>query len=196
MRRAASLVECAARPTTKLILAVVVVGVLADQAYRRIGSDGLGAGVLDEAAHLATGFLVLAALFRGASTAFSAGLLVWSVLIDADHIPQYLLGTRFLTVGTDRPYTHCLLTLGLFVLLAVALKTHRRLWAGSAMGLAFHFYRDTAENSHSGVALLWPFSDHSYTSPHWIYLDVMAALAVIALAVTGTHVQIEGSPAP
>ncbi len=150
----------------------------ADQAYRHVGGDGLQAGVLDETAHLLTGFLLLAALFRRASRPFALGLLVASVAIDVDHIPQHL-GTDIITAGTARPYSHSLLTV--VVLLALAL--HRR-WRtcllGAAVGLLGHFGRDMCENN-AGVPLLWPFTDHSYTAPPAAYFVVIGLLTLTAV---------------
>lgn len=161
-----------------MILAGALVLVGADQAYRHVGGDGVDAGVLDETAHLMTGFLLLAAVFRGAPRAFAAGLLVASVAIDADHIPQHL-GTDIITAGTARPYSHSLLTVA--VLLVLALHPRWRLvLLGAAIGILGHFGRDMAEND-AGVSLLWPFSDHSYTAPPAVYFGVVALLAAVAL---------------
>jgi hypothetical protein len=148
---------------------------------RRIGYIGPADGLLDEPAHLMTGALVLVAFFPGLlTTEFALGLLGGSVLIDLDHIPQYL-GYWGLTHGTDRPYTHSLLTLGVLAAVGLVWRRRRLLLMGIEIGLAAHFFRDLSE-SRAGVPLLWPWSYHSYTSPHWIYLVVMGVLFAMALA--------------
>lgn len=43
-----------------------------------------------------------------------------------------------------------------------------------ALGLAIHLVRDLAETG-SGVAALWPLSDHSFSLAYGVYLTVMAA---------------------
>jgi len=42
-----------------------------------------------------------------------------------------------------------------------------------ALGLAIHLFRDLAETG-SGVAALWPLSDHSFSLAYGLYLTVMA----------------------
>lgn len=148
-----------------------------DQAYLRTG-DGLLGGGFDEAAHLLTGALVLAALPRAPRRGFAFGTLTMSVLIDVDHVPG-LLGIDFITRGTDRPYSHSLATLALLGLGSIAWRSGRSVLAGAVVGLAVHFARDLTE-SRSGVALLWPWSYHSYTLPHWSYLLVMGGIAAAA----------------
>lgn len=186
IRRAHLGLEAARRPAWWAVLAGAFVLSAADIAQRAIGGDGAGAGATDELAHLMTGFLVLAAVCRGSSRWFAAGLLVGSLAIDADHIPQYL-GDDFLTVGTQRPYTHSLITLGVLVAVAVVARGRWRLLVlGLGLGVAAHFGRDLTE-SRAGVPLLWPRSYQSFTAPHWIYLIAMSVLAVAALvrAVSG-----------
>jgi len=50
---------------------------------------------------------------------------------------------------------------------------------GVALGLAIHFWRDMSE-ADAGVALLWPFSDHSFMWSHAGYLLVMGLFAATA----------------
>lgn len=181
--------------------AVLATGVLllaADQALRRVGDIGLAEGLLDEPAHLMTGLLILLAFLPGMlGTEFMVGLLGGSVLIDLDHIPQYL-GYWGFTQGTERPYTHSLLTLVVLAALALAWRRRRLLLIGADIGVAAHLFRDSSETSHTGVPLLWPWSYHSYTSPHWIYLVVMGVVFVVALArsLAATRAAKRPRPAP
>lgn len=105
-----------------------------DQAYLRTGDDLLGGG-FDEAAHLLTGALVLAALPRAPRRGFAFGTLTMSVLIDVDHVPG-LLGIDFITRGTDRPYSHSLATLALLGLGSIAWRSGRSVLAGVLSGPA------------------------------------------------------------
>lgn len=135
-------------------------------------------GPLDELAHLATGLVVLAALGREVDGRLARGLVVTSVAIDLDHIPQYL-GADWLTAGTARPYPHSLLTLAV---VATILWTLRSSWParnglamtvlGVLIGLSAHFLRDLAE-PHSGMALLWPVSRHTFSIPRSLYLELL-----------------------
>ncbi len=167
-------------PTPALILAMGLVLVVADQLVLRVGPGVLQEGPLDETAHFLTGALILAALPRVPGRQFAVGLLVASVAIDLDHVPA-LLGYQLITRTTQRPYPHSLLTLGLLGLAAVAWPARRRLLAGAVVGLAAHFFRDLSESS-AGVPLLWPWSSHAYTLPHWTYQGAMTAAVIVALA--------------
>jgi inner membrane protein len=130
-------------------------------------------GVVDWLGHLATG-VVLVALLRPPRR-MAAAILVWSVIIDLDHLPHQL-GSDFLTAGTPRPYTHSLLMV--LVLLAIAGARRSPLWLGAAVGLAGHLLRDLGTGS--GVALLWPLSDSGMSVPFALYLGVLVGLAAIS----------------
>jgi membrane-bound metal-dependent hydrolase YbcI (DUF457 family) len=66
------------------------------------------------------------------------------------------------------------------VLGAAALwRSRRDVMLGIALGLAIHFWRDMSE-ADAGVALLWPWSDHSFTLSHAGYLVVMALFCAVA----------------
>lgn len=95
-------------------------------------------------------------------------------------MPQYL-GHDFLTVGTPRPYAHSLLTVLVLVALALAFRRRRVLFTGLALGVVLHFFRDLAEGNGSGVALLWPLSDHGYSYPHATYLALLGAAVAVEL---------------
>ncbi|MDQ6605450.1 MAG: metal-dependent hydrolase [Actinomycetota bacterium] len=155
---------------------------MADQLVLRIGPGLLQEGPSDETAHFLTGAVVLAALPGVGSRSFAVGLLVASVAIDLDHVPG-LLGDQWITRTTQRPYPHSLLTLTLVILAAVAWPARRRLLVGAALGLTAHFMRDLSESS-AGVPLLWPWSSHAYTMPHWTYLAALAGVVAVALART------------
>ncbi len=167
-------------PTPAMIALMALLLVVTDQLVLRIGPGVLQEGPFDETAHLMTGALLLAALPRIPGRRFAVGLLVASVAIDLDHVPG-LLGYQWITRTTQRPYPHSLLTLALVSLAAVAWPSRRTLLAGAAVGLAAHFFRDLSESS-AGVPLLWPWSSHAYTLPHWTYLAAMAVVVVMALA--------------
>jgi membrane-bound metal-dependent hydrolase YbcI (DUF457 family) len=138
-------------------------------------------GLTDWAAHAATVILVLA-LIADVSRMFALGALAGGVLIDIDHVPQYL-GTDFLTMGTPRPYTHSLLMVLVVVLIAWQASGQLRVFmSGAALGLASHLIRDMAEpGQNGGVSLFWPSSDRGVTIPYAVYALLMISLVLLAL---------------
>jgi beta-glucanase (GH16 family) len=166
-------------PAVPRVLAMALVLLIADQVLLQAGEGWLREGPLDELAHLLTGALVLAALRGVVDRRFAIGLLVASVLIDVDHVPG-LLGLDWITRGTDRPYTHSLLTIAIVGLAAVVWHRRRSLLLGALLGIGAHLARDLSESA-SGVPLAWPLSLRSFTLPHWTYLLAMSALLAVAL---------------
>jgi inner membrane protein len=159
-------------------LAAAVVGlVAADWAYRLAGDSFFPGGPLDEIAHLLTTLIVLWAL-GPRIWGFALPALVASVAIDVDHVPGQF-GHDFLTRGTSRPYTHSLLSIAVLLVAAALWRSRRNVMLAIALGLAIHFWRDMSE-AQTGVALLWPFSDHSFTLSHGGYVVVMALFTAAA----------------
>jgi hypothetical protein len=162
-------------PLGLLVATVVFAG--ADAGDQLAGSTVWLAGPFDETAHLLTTLFVLWAIGGPVFDRLLVPALVASVAIDLDHVPGEL-GYDWLTKGTPRPYTHSLLTIVVVLLIALCWRGRRELWLGVAVGLAIHFWRDMGEPG-SGVALLWPASDASWSLSHLSYLLVMAlAIAV------------------
>lgn len=162
--------------------AIVAAGALfaVDQfVYQLVGSPILPQAPLDWIDHLLTTIFIIWAARPLIGRRQLVPALIASVVIDADHIPGYL-GSDVWTAGTHRPYTHSLLTI--LVLLAIAAARPRwRWWAsGAAVGVASHLWRDLAEPQGAGVALLWPVSDRTITTPAWLYLGSIAVLVLIA----------------
>jgi hypothetical protein len=158
---------------------------LFDAADRRIPFGILRTGPLDEAAHLATaalGLLVLAC-FVDVPRRFYVAALIASVGIDLDHVPIYL----GLLNGSQRPVTHSLATVAVFVLAAVASRRHRAVLAGVATGLVFHFARDIAEGS-PGVRLLWPVDQTAWAASYWWFLGMIIAFTAARLVLVSTGV--------
>lgn len=170
--------ERAARPRPVEVVIITLILLAADQGLRHASSGVVSEGLFDETAHLMTGLLVLAALPRIPDAWFALGVLCGSVLIDLDHVPQYL-GVYWWTAGTHRPHSHSLLTLVVLAALAILWRTRRPLMLGLLVGVFFHFWRDLSEFGGAGVPLLWPWSDHSYTTAHWLYLVTVAVLAIL-----------------
>jgi inner membrane protein len=135
--------------------------------------------VFDETAHALTTLLVLWAIGGALWERMLVPALIASVAIDVDHIPGQL-GYRFLTAGTPRPYTHSLLTLVVILAAALLWRRRRELLIGVAVGIAIHFWRDMAEPG-SGVALLWPLSDESFSLSQVGYLLVMALAVAVGM---------------
>ena len=165
-------------PLQLLICAVVLV--LSDWASRHAGDSFFPGAPLDETAHFLTALLLLQVASATQRERFARPALLASVAIDLDHLPQYF-GSDILTAGAPRPYTHSLLTALVLVALALLLGSRRRLYAGLALGVMLHFFRDLGEGNGSGVPLLWPLSSHGYSYPHAAYLAMMAAVVVAGL---------------
>jgi membrane-bound metal-dependent hydrolase YbcI (DUF457 family) len=123
----------------------------------------------DESAHLLTAFLILATVPVSLPARLVGGMLAGAVLIDLDHLPL-ILGSDLLTHETNRPLSHCLLSIAVAVVLATLLpQAWRWLLLGLAAGFAAHFWRDLATST-AGVPLLWPMQTTGFRLPYVIYL--------------------------
>jgi LexA-binding, inner membrane-associated putative hydrolase len=154
-----------------------------DAADRRIAFGVWTTGPVDEVAHLATaalGLLVLAR-FIDAPRRFYAAALIASVAIDADHIPLYLglLGNQ-----AQRPVTHSLSTVAVFLAAAAASGRHRAVLAGVATGLVLHFARDIAEG-YPGVRVFWPLQDTSWMVSYRWFLGMITLFTAARLMLVG-----------
>lgn len=133
-------------------LLLAAVALTFDAADRRIPFGVWTTGPVDEVAHLSTAALGLLVLVRfiDAPRRFYVAALIASVAIDVDHIPLYfgLLGNQ-----AQRPVTHSLSTVAVFVAAAAASRRHRAVLAGVVTGLVLHFARDIAEG-YPGAAFL------------------------------------------
>jgi membrane-bound metal-dependent hydrolase YbcI (DUF457 family) len=148
--------------------------------YQQVGSAVPAQAPLDWINHLITTLFIIWALRPLIRRRQLVAALVASVVIDADHIPGQL-GSKILTAGTSRPYTHSLTTIAVLAALAVARPQWRGWASGAVLGVASHLWRDLAEPRGAGVALLWPVSDRTITTPPSAYLGSIAILAVVAL---------------
>lgn len=176
------------RPAS-VVLALYAVGTDALIGWHGLGF--IGRGVVDEPAHLATALVVLGAItrLRGGppSPLFTWSMLLLSVFIDIDHIPQQL-GTDALTAGTARPYTHAL-WLPVLLCLAWALARRRaalrhrpmptgaqQVLAGAAWGIAAHFLRDIAT---AQISLWWPVTSFAVKVPYGWYVAALMVLVAV-----------------
>jgi LexA-binding, inner membrane-associated putative hydrolase len=155
-----------------------------DAAERKIPFGVWTTGPIDEVAHLCTaalGLLVLAR-FIDAPRRFYAAALIASVAIDLDHIPLYLglLGNE-----GQRPVTHSLSTVAVFVVAAAASRRHRAVLAGVATGLVLHFARDIAEG-YPGVMVFWPLQNTSWMVGYWWFLGMIVVFTAARLALVRT----------
>lgn len=139
-------------------LLLAAVALTFDAADRRIPFGVWTTGPVDEVAHLSTAALGLLVLVRfiDAPRRFYVAALIASVAIDVDHIPLYfgLLGNQ-----AQRPVTHSLSTVAVFVAAAAASRRHRAVLAGVVTGLVLHFARDIARGC--------GFSGRFRTLPGW-----------------------------
>lgn len=179
---------------------LLAAGALAfDAADRRIPFGVWTTGPVDEVAHLSTaalGLLVLAR-FIDAPRRFYVAAVIASVAIDVDHIPLYLglLGNQ-----AQRPVTHSLLTLAVFVAAAAASRRHRAVLAGVATGLVLHFARDIAEG-YPGVRVLWPLEDTSWMVDYRWFLGMIvvftvARLVLVSVGLPRTRIPVLRTPSP
>jgi membrane-bound metal-dependent hydrolase YbcI (DUF457 family) len=131
-------------------------------------------GVVDEAAHAATGVALLAALPHGDGD-FVRGFAAGSILLDIDHVPE-LWGARWLRPRGTRPLPH---SLGMpALLLAHAVRTSNRTSFGAAVGLGGHLLRDLATGK-TAVPLLWPLTKRRFSVRYRKYAAVVAVLAAV-----------------
>jgi hypothetical protein len=180
-----------------LLLAAVALAF--DAIDRRIPFGVWTTGPVDEVAHLSTaalGLLVLAR-FIAAPRRFYVAALIASVAIDVDHIPLYL---GLLGREAQRPVTHSLSTVALFVAVAVASRRHRAVLAGVATGLVLHFARDIGEG-YPGVRVFWPLQDTSWmVSYRWflgmIVVFTAARLVLVSVGLPRTRIPVFRTPSP
>lgn len=138
----------------------------------------LQTGVADEIAHLLTAALLLSAFAATMRLGIAAGALAGAVVIDLDHLPL-ILGSNLLTHETNRPLTHCLLSIVAALALArIVPPRWRWLAVGMAAGFAAHFWRDLATST-AGVPLLWPWQSTGYVTPYPLYLGSLCVCVVI-----------------
>jgi inner membrane protein len=170
-----------------------------DAADRRIPFGVWTTGPVDEVAHLATAALDLLVLARfiDAPRRFYVAALIASVAIDVDHIPRYLglLGDQ-----AQRPVTHSLSTVAVFVAAAAVNRRHRAVLAGVATGLVLHFARDIAEG-YPGVRVFWPFQDTSWmVSYRWflgmIVVFTAARLVLVSVGLAHTRLPVFRTSSP
>jgi inner membrane protein len=165
-------------PTTLLVATILLAA--SDWGARLAGETVFPGGPLDEIAHVLTTLLVFWALGPRVCKRFLVPALIASAAIDLDHIPGRL-GAEWLTAGTQRPYSHSLLTIAVVLAIAQFSRRRRDLALGIAIGLVFHFWRDMGEGG-SGVSLLWPISYHSFQYPHGVYVAAIAVFVAIDAA--------------
>jgi hypothetical protein len=170
-----------------------------DAADRRIPFGVWTTGPVDEVAHLATaalGLLVLAR-FIDAPRRFYVAALIASVAIDLDHIPLYLglLGNQ-----AQRPITHSLSTVAVFVAAAAVRRRHRAVLAGVATALVLHFARDIAEG-YPGVRVFWPLQDASWMFSYRWFLGMIvvftaARLVLVSVGLAHTRLPVFRTSSP
>jgi len=155
----------------------------------------------DEPAHAVTAVLVVAAVYTLVRRPWDRRILVSALLggtlIDVDHLPA-AFGCDIVTAGTDRPYSHSLLTLGALVVVVICTAGTRRERCGVAcLALASHFARDFVDGG--GVPLFWPVSKHGVTMPYVLYAAGLIAclginLASRAVNVSAASIDASGEP--
>jgi hypothetical protein len=163
----------------QILLAAVMI-VVGDEIYDQIDTHDYS-GIFDWTAHLGTSLMILNLLPQRWRRPILAPALIFSVVIDADHIPYEFFHSRVLYHGTPRPYTHSWVTPAAALLIALLWTRHRTFFIGAAVGLCLHLFRDLAEKPGNGVSLFWPFTKHAYHYNHPLYFEIMAAIFVLNL---------------
>ncbi len=157
------------------VLVAAVMIIVGDEVYDRIDTHDYS-GFADWTAHLGTSLLILNLLPQRWRRPILAPALIFSVIIDADHIPYEFFHSRVLFHGTPRPYTHSWVTPAAALLIALLWRRHRAFCVGAAVGLCLHFFRDLAEEPGNGVSLFWPFTKHAFHYSHPLYFAIMAGI--------------------
>jgi membrane-bound metal-dependent hydrolase YbcI (DUF457 family) len=162
------------------VLAAVIIG-LCDRGLSTRPQSKTTVGLLDESAHIATTVLLLAPARLPTGSPVVRTALPASVIIDLDHVPQYM-GSERLTEGTPRPYPHSWVTLGAAGALAATSRRRREHALGAVLGLSSHLFRDLAlPRSNPGIAFLWPFSKARVSIPYRVYGGVLGAALALTL---------------
>ena len=178
-------------------LLLAAVALTFDAADRRIPFGVWTTGPVNEVAHLSTAALGLLVLVRfiDAPRRFYVAALIASVAIDVDHIPLYfgLLGNQ-----AQRPVTHSLSTVAVFVAAAAASRRHRAVLAGVVTGLVLHFARDIAEG-YPGVRLFWTLQDTSWMASYRWFLGMIvvfmaARLVLVTVGLPRTRIPVFRTP--
>jgi len=161
------------------LAAVAAVGLIDATIWRTPMPRGVF-GLCDETAHAATAALLLAAWPALRRSPLSRDVLLAAlaaaVLIDLDHVPSELFGSRILTDGTNRPYGHAALTVAVAALAGCLLRHRRagRVAWGVAIGVALHLVRDMPTG---GAPLWWPVARWPVDYPYPVYLGLLLAAA-------------------
>jgi inner membrane protein len=134
-------------------------------------------GLLDEAGHLLTAIVLLAAATSPRIRRITPWALLGAVAIDLDHIPLYTFAPHFVVGG--RPPTHSLITVLALLVAALVLKVVRIPLLGIAIGVCLHFVRDVATGP--GLPLFWPFSRITVTAPYGMYVSLVAVAAALSI---------------
>jgi UDP-N-acetylglucosamine--N-acetylmuramyl-(pentapeptide) pyrophosphoryl-undecaprenol N-acetylglucosamine transferase len=166
-------------PSPQVVLVAALLFAVDQFVYQRVGTAVATQAPLDWTDHLLTTLFIVWALGPRFRAGWLMPALTASVLIDVDHIPGQL-GSHILTAGTARPYTHSLLTIVCLLGAGLRRSRWRHVALGAALGVASHLWRDLAEPHGAGVALLWPVSDRTVTTPAAVYLASVAGLALIS----------------
>jgi len=145
--------------------------------------------LVDWSGHLATGAVVLLALASlgvawARVPAFVIGVLIGSLAVDIDHVPDVVFHSQSFTVGTSRPYAHSIATVVALALIGAALLCRPdprpgQLSIGLAAGVALHLLRDAAVPRGVGLALWWPITERAVQISPAVYVAVVAAAGLV-----------------
>lgn len=134
--------------------------------------------VIETLGHIVTVVLclaVLAAFGVRAPARFAVGAVLGAMLIDLDHIPEWL-GWSARTAESVRPVFHSVFTVVVIALAVVWLPARWRTFGlGVVFGTLTHLARDIAMG---GIPLFWPLTDVAAAVPYGVYVGLMLGFAV------------------
>lgn len=173
-------------------LTIFLVDVMTD----RLAPSLVIAGLLDEAGHVATAIILMAAVTRRLTGTFTGTFIVAALVavlaIDIDHVPREVFGWAGITAGAPRPYPHSLITpliTGMWALRAR--HSGRDLAAGLTFGLLTHLLRDAATGS--GLALFWPLTKRVVEMTYAFYVGILL-VALLRTWLMARHREVPPTP--
>jgi inner membrane protein len=157
------------------LIAVATVAIVDKLALPRMKRRAV-LGPADELAHLATGWIVVAALPRRGRR-LGPWALAMSVLLDLDHLPDGF-GARWLRLRNTRPVPHSIFGVAVVAAAVARVRPGPVAARGTLLGLAAHLGRDLATGG-TAVPLLWPVSARPFTIRYRTYAAALVAGAAL-----------------
>lgn len=156
---------------------VALVSIVLIDAEFHGGRSLLVHGVADEVSHLLSGAIVGLGLVRLVPSIQLIPVLLGSVAMDIDHVPD-VLGWMAPEGPSSRFVTHGLATVGVVGSIALVDRGRALAWISIACGLLVHLFRDAATGS---IIAGWPLSHSPFTIPYAAYIGCLACIAIMTV---------------